>query len=79
MTVVLREHGLRFITYVDDHEPAYVHVRGDGEAKIELGNAEFGPSLVYAKGLSNADIRRVMRTVIMHREAFVADWRRIHG
>jgi hypothetical protein len=27
---------LRFAIYTDDHEPAHVHVIGDGNAKINL-------------------------------------------
>jgi Domain of unknown function (DUF4160) len=79
VAVVYRQHGLRFIVYVDDHEPAHVHVRGDGEAKIELGNAEMAPTLVFSKGLSNADLRRAMRVVSARSEEFLQDWKKFHG
>ncbi|WP_244475818.1 DUF4160 domain-containing protein [Methylobacterium sp. Leaf93] len=36
MVTVLRSGGLRVIIFVDDHEPAHVHVFGDGHAKINL-------------------------------------------
>jgi Domain of unknown function (DUF4160) len=79
VAVVYREHCLRFVIYVDDHEPAHVHVRGDGEAKIELGNAEMAPTLVFSKGLSNADLRRAMRVVRARSEEFLQDWKKVHG
>jgi hypothetical protein len=79
VAVVYRQHGLRFIIYVDDHEPAHVHVRGDGEAKIELGNAEVAATLVFSTGLSNADLRRAMRVVGARNEQFLQDWKKFHG
>jgi hypothetical protein len=34
MVTVHRAHGLRVVIFVDDHEPAHVHVFGDGRAEI---------------------------------------------
>lgn len=36
MVTVLRLHGLRFVIYTADHEPAHAHVFGDGEARIDI-------------------------------------------
>jgi hypothetical protein len=36
MVTVLREGGLRVRIYTDDHEPAHVHVVGDGIARVSL-------------------------------------------
>ena len=36
MIVVHRAGGFRFVIYTSDHEPAHVHVIGDGHAKINL-------------------------------------------
>jgi hypothetical protein len=36
MVTVLREAGMRFVIYTDDHEPAHTHVYGDGEARINI-------------------------------------------
>jgi Domain of unknown function (DUF4160) len=79
LSVIYRKLGLRFIIYVDDHEPAHVHVRGDGEAKISLGNSIGGPDLVFSKGFSTGDVRRAMHVVKAQREAFMQDWNRLHG
>ena len=32
MVTIYRAHGLRVIIFTDDHEPAHVHVFGDGQA-----------------------------------------------
>jgi hypothetical protein len=34
IVTVLRAEGLRVVIFVNDHQPAHVHVFGDGEAKI---------------------------------------------
>ena len=41
MVTVLRIDGLRIVIYVNDHQPAHVHVFGDGEAKINPGGAQW--------------------------------------
>ena len=63
MVVVHRAHGLRFIIYIDDHEPANVHVRGDGEAKVVLVAANGEPEPVRIVGMTRADQRRMMREI----------------
>lgn len=76
MVTILRAHGLRIVIFTDDHEPAQVHVFGDGHAKINLiGRAE----LVWAEGMKRSEVRRAMDVVIEHQAAFLAQWREIHG
>jgi hypothetical protein len=79
MVTVLRAHGLRVVIFVNDHQPAHVHVFGDGEAKINLLGSEGAPALVWADGMSRGEIRRAMRTVTEHRTALLARWEDIHG
>lgn len=79
MVTVLRSGGLRVVIYLDDHEPAHVHVLGDGEAKIDLGTASGTAALVWSRGFSNADLRRAFRLVRTHREELIERWRSIHG
>ena len=61
MVTVLRAQGLRFIIFSNDHEPAHVHVFGDGEAKINLLGADGMPATVWADAMSRGDIRRALR------------------
>jgi len=49
------------VIFTDDHEPAHVHAIGaGGEAKIDLGLNGQPPTLVWATGLTNSDVRRAM-------------------
>lgn len=79
MVTVYRAHGLRVVIFVDDHEPAHVHVFGDGEAKINLTGADDVPELLSAIGMTRADIRRAMR-IMKEQQAFLLEqWSEIHG
>jgi len=44
MVTVLRASGLKVVIFVDDHEPAHVHVFGDGQAKITSWGLTVPPS-----------------------------------
>jgi hypothetical protein len=79
MVTVLRSGGLRVVIYLDDHEPAHVHVLANGEAKIDLGIGSDEPALIWSVGFSNADVRRAYRLVREHRDALIAKWRELHG
>ena len=79
MVTVLRAHGLRVVIFVNDHQPAHVHVFGDGEAKINLLGSDGTPALVWADGMSRGEIRRAMRIVTEQQTALLARWEDIHG
>ena len=80
MPTVHRAHGLRFVIFTDDHEPAHVHAIGQGgEAKIDFGTGARTPSLVWVKGLSNADVRRATAEVRRERDRLLEAGARIHG
>lgn len=76
MVTVFRSGGLRVIIFVDDHEPAHVHVFGDGHAKINLVPE---PALVWAEGMTRGELRKAMKIVAELRERLLARWREIHG
>ena len=81
MPTVHRAHGLRFVIFTNDHEPAHVHAMSpDGEAKIDLVAAGGAPVLVWVRGrMSNADVRRAMAEVGREQVRLLAAWRVIHG
>ena len=79
MVTVLRAQGLRVVIYVNDHDPAHVHVFGDGEAKINLIGAGGSPALLWADGMSRGDVRRALRIVTDEQTALLARWEEIHG
>ena len=79
MVTIHREFGLRFTILTDDHEPAHVHIYGDGEAKVIICGAEGLPELVYAIGFKANERRRAMDVVLEQQAAFLAKWDEIHG
>ena len=76
MVTVLRAAGLRVVIFVDDHQPAHVHVFGDGHAKINLLGADGTPELVWVDGMTRGEIRRQPDDdlVLLDRQALHA-WR----
>ena len=79
MVTVLRVHGLRVVIFVNDHQPAHVHVFGDGEAKINLLGRDGAPALVWADAMSRGEIRRAVRIVAEQQAFLLARWEDIHG
>jgi hypothetical protein len=79
MVVVHRAHGLRFVIYLSDHEPAHVHLIGGGEAKVDLVGPDGNPKLVWVVGISRADLRRLLVEIGERQAEFLAAWRRLHG
>ena len=77
MVTVHRAAGFRFVIYVDDHAPAHIHAVGSGEAKIDISGDK--PRLVWAHGLTRADVRRAMTIVVEQQAMLLSRWRDIHG
>jgi hypothetical protein len=79
MVTIHRAHGLRIVIFTDDHEPAHVHVFGDGHAKINLSGPNGVPDLVWAVDMKRNEVRRAMSIVTEHRQDFLARWSDMHG
>jgi len=79
MVTVHRESGLRIVIFTDDHEPAHVHVFGDGAAKIDLAADDGAPALVWAEGMKRNVIRKAIRIVAEQQEHLLECWRDLHG
>jgi Domain of unknown function (DUF4160) len=79
MVVIHRAYGFRFVIYTLDHEPAHVHVVGEGQAKINLLGPGGLPQLVASTGIKRSDMRRLYAEVVERRVEFLKDWERIHG
>lgn len=79
MVTVLRADGLRVVIFVDDHQPAHVHVFGDGHARINLLGADGTPELVWAEGMTRGEVRRAVRIAIEQQALLLARWEKIHG
>ena len=73
MPVILRESGLRFIIYVDDHLPAHVHIEGKGgNAKIAIEDA----GLIWSRNLSRQGVLRAVDVVEIHRAELRIAWQK---
>lgn len=79
MVTVLRAFGLRVVIFIDDHEPAHVHVFGDGQAKINLVGPDGSPALVWAEGMKRSEVRRAFDIVAQNQTTLLQRWREIHG
>ncbi len=80
MPTILYINGFKFIIWPDDHEPPHVHVfKGDGGAKISLGNREQAPVFVAISGLSKREAKFIWSVVAEHQEALLDAWEKIHG
>lgn len=66
---------MRFVIYLDDHEPAHVHVYGDGEARIDILNGR----VLSIRAMSKRDVARAMTVVSLQRAYFMQKWTDIHG
>lgn len=75
MITVLRAAGMRFVIYTDDHEPAHIHVYGDGEARINIERVV----LISNRGMRKRDLNVAIQVVGQNRAELLARWREIHG
>ena len=78
MPTFIREQGLKVSIYVDDHEPAHVHVRGDGEVKIVLGQDGEAPRVAYIRYMTFRDVARALAIVSRDNASLLAEWKKIH-
>jgi hypothetical protein len=75
MPVVFRESGLRYFFFSNEglpREPRHVHVKGGGkEAKIWL---ESEVSIADSYGFNSAELTRILRFVLEHRDLILRAW-----
>jgi len=72
MPTVLLSEGFRFFFFSrEGNEPPHVHVqKGDGVAKLWLSPV----SLVYARGLTRPETRRIRELTTEHVQYFIERW-----
>lgn len=72
--------GLRVVIYPNDHEPAHVHVIGDGnEARFALDGAGGAVELIENYGFRSRTITTIKAALGARREELVRRWKEIHG
>lgn len=80
MPTVLRERGFAVRIYLNDHFPAHVHVfKGNGQAKINLGNQDEPLSLVQIWKMSDSDAVKALELVKVYQTKLLQRWQQIHG
>ncbi|MDE1157656.1 MAG: DUF4160 domain-containing protein [Neorhizobium sp.] len=75
MVTVLREAGMRFVIYADDHDPAHTHVYGDGEARINIVDL----TVISNRGMKKRDLSVALAIVQANKHLFIEKWESIHG
>lgn len=80
---VHEEGGFRVYVYSPprEHEPPHVHVEcmEGGEVLIVLGDGETPAALWQNHHMAAVHAREALGIVERNREAFLAEWRRLHG
>jgi hypothetical protein len=68
-----------FGIHTDDHEPAHVHMFGDGEMKIVIAAGDGLPLAVWSIGMKRAHKRSAMDVALERQAEFLARWQKIQG
>lgn len=79
MVTIHREGSIRVMIFSDDHEPAQVHVFGEGHAKINLTGRNGLAELVWVDRMKHREAQKAMSIVVENRQVFLERWRDIHG
>ena len=80
MPTILRRSGFEFVIRTHDHLPPHVHVLLAGtEVVLNLGMEDNPPFVREIREMSDRNIRRALEIALEKNEAFLIEWRRIHG
>jgi flagellin-specific chaperone FliS len=79
MPTVFRQDGFRFIIYLNDHEPAHVHIqKGGGEIKVNI--ASLGDiQVMKIVGMKNQEALKALKLVSQNQQFLLKKWEEIHG
>ena len=80
MPTILKIFGLRVVIYPNDHQPAHVHVHGNGcEAVFKLHCPNGPPTVRENYGFSKKELVKILRAIFDNLDKLCAAWRQIHG
>jgi Domain of unknown function (DUF4160) len=79
MVTVVRAGALRLVIYPDDHDPPHVHVIGDGETKIVLGDSPQSMHVIFSHGAKANEKRRAVAAVREQHSLLVRRWSELNG
>ena len=59
MPTIIRQDGFLIMIMLNDHRPPHVHAfKGNGRARITLGNSQERPHILEAYGMKDADAKK---------------------
>ena len=80
MPTLFRVGAWRVVIFLNDHEPAHVHVIGpEGHARFSLGCDTADVALLEADGIPTPILRRVAAQHIDRHAECRSTWNAIHG
>ncbi len=80
MPTVLRKNGFQVRIYLNDHDPAHVHVfKAGGEAKIQLKNEDGEPEWIEVINMSDKQAFKALELVLEHQAELLDAWWKYHG
>ncbi len=84
MPTVLTIFGLRVVIYPNDHQPAHVHIIGNGCEAVFILRCEsenFGGDVALREnfGFSRKDITKIAEALTINLALLCKEWRRFHG
>lgn len=79
MPTIIRQDGFLIMIMLNDHRPPHVHVfKGNGRARITLGNSQERPHILEAYGMKDADAKKALLIVIENQESLIKAWEKYH-
>lgn len=79
MPTVLRADALRVVIHPDDHDPPHVHVIGDGQTKIILGNSPTEMTVLFSANAKAGEERRAVAAVRANHALLLRRWSELNG
>lgn len=79
MVTNVRVGALRLVIYPDDHEPPHVHVIGDSETKIELGDSPAMLKVIFSTRVRTSERRRAIEAVRENHALLLRRWSELNG
>ena len=79
MVTIIRSGALRVVIFPDDHDPPHVHVIGDGETKIELGDSADASFVIFSVRTKANERRRAVEVVRVNHTLLLRRWSELNG
>lgn len=79
MPTVFRQDGFRFVIYLNDHEPAHIHIRkADGEMKVDISSIGDIKVIKFVE-MKKKEALKALKIVSQNQQFLLKKWEEIHG